>query len=247
MRVAQYIGQSGFTSRQKAKQLIDDKRVKVNGKIATHSTKILEGDKVTVDGKNIHTNVLISVESTSTSKRIETDLPIYVAYYKPKGVICTTEKIKDNILDAINHPNKILPVGRLDKESEGLMILTNVGEVINRIINPKYKHEKEYEVTLNLPVTNNFIKSVAEGVDIGGMKTLPAEVKIMPGTKRVFRIVLNQGINRQIRRMCNVFGYQVVKLKRIRVINIRLDKLKPGEWRDLSQQELDELLPQLYK
>lgn len=247
MRVAQFIGQSGFTSRQKAKQLIDEKRVKVNGKIATHSTKISDGDEITVDGKNIHTNVLIPVEKISAKKKKpESDNPIYIAYYKPQGIVCTTEGIENNILDAVNHPFHILPVGRLDKDSEGLILLTNVRSIIDRIINPKFRHEKEYEVTLNLPVSSGFIREVAMGVDIGGVKTLPAEVIVVPGTKRVFRIILQQGVNRQIRRMCNVFGYQVVKLKRLRVLNVRLDKLKPGEWRHLSQDELEILLSKLY-
>lgn len=247
MRVAQYIGQSGFTSRQKAKALIDGKRVKVNGKIATHSTKVEEGDKITVDGKSIHENVLVPMEQpTKRIKKTESPSPIYIAYYKPQGIVCTTERIDDNILDAINHPHHILPIGRLDKESEGLIILTNVGGIIDRIINPKYKHEKEYEVTLNLPVSSVFIRSVSEGVDIGGVKTLPAKVDIVPGTKRVFRIVLQQGVNRQIRRTCNVFGYQVIKLKRLRVLNIELGNLKPGEWRNLSQEEVEKLLTYIY-
>jgi len=247
MRVAQYIGQSGFSSRQVAKQLIDDRRVKVNGKVATHSTKINEGDKVTVDGKDIFKSVIVATELPKKIKKEPVAFKAtYIAYHKPQGIISTTEHIKDNIIDAIGHDQTLLPIGRLDKESEGLILLTNVGEVIDRIINPKYKHEKEYEVTLNLPVSSKFIRDAAEGIDIGGEKTLPCEINILPGTKRIFKVVLKQGLNRQIRRMCNAYGYQVVKLKRTRVINVRLGGLKPGEWRDLNEDELNELLAILY-
>lgn len=239
MRVAQFIGQSGFTSRQKAKLLIDEKRVTINGKQATQSTKVNEDDVVLVDGEDVTAGgKLIEKPKPKTS----TGEATFIIYNKPVGIICTTEKIADNIIDAINHSEKILPIGRLDKDSEGLIILTNVGKVIDRIINPKYHHEKEYVVTLNLPVSNAFIKAVAEGMDIGGEKTEPCEIKIEPGTKRIFRIKLRQGINRQIRRMCNKFGYQVIKLQRVRILNIQLGKLKPGEWRELTEDELNELL-----
>ncbi len=238
MRVAQFIGQSGFTSRQKAKQLIDEKRVTVNGKQATQSTKLNEGDIVLVDGEN----VMAGGKLIEKTKMQATGEATYIAYNKPAGIICTTEKIEGNIIDAIDHPEKILPVGRLDKDSEGLIILTNVGKIIDRIINPKYHHEKEYVVTLNLPLSNAFIKAVKEGMDIGGEKTEPCEIQIEPGAKRVFRIKLKQGINRQIRRMCNKFGYQVIKLQRVRILNIQLGKLKPSEWRYLTEDELSELL-----
>jgi 23S rRNA pseudouridine2604 synthase len=247
MRVAQFIGQSGFISRQKAKLLIDEKRVTVNGKTATHSTKLNEGDVVLVDGKELDTISKLQVGDLTTAKKkrktqTTTGEATYIVYNKPKGIICTTEKIDDNIIDAIHHPENILPVGRLDKDSEGLILLTNVGKVIDRIINPKFHHEKEYRVTLNLPVSNAFIKSVKEGMDIGGAMTEPCEITIEPNTKRVFRIKLRQGINRQIRRMCNKFGYQVIKLQRVRILNIQLGNLKPGEWRDLTEDELNELL-----
>jgi 23S rRNA pseudouridine2604 synthase len=247
MRVAQYIGQSGFISRQKAKLLIDEKRITVNGKIATHSTKLNESDVVLVDGKELNKIDKLEIEGSTIAKKkpkkaVATGDSTYIIYNKPQGIICTTEKIKDNIIDAINHPENILPVGRLDKDSEGLILLTNVGKVIDRIINPKFHHEKEYVVTLNLPISNAFIKAAAEGIDIGGELTDPCEIKIEPGTKRIFRIQLKQGINRQIRRMCNKFGYQVIKLKRTRIINIHLGNLKPGEWRELTEDELSELL-----
>ena len=166
----------------------------------------------------------------------------YIAYNKPVGIICTTEKVEGNIIDAINFPEKILPIGRLDKNSEGLILLTNNSGIINKIIHPDFEHEKEYVVTLNLPLSNSFFKKMAEGIDIGDAITKPCQIKAEPHTKRVFRIILKQGLNRQIRRMCNAFGYQVIKLQRVRVLNIKLGSLKIGEWRHLSAAELEELL-----
>lgn len=163
---------------------------------------------------------------------------IYIAYNKPVGIICTTEKIEGNIIDAINYPEKILPIGRLDKDSEGLILLTNDGSIIHKIIHPDFEHEKEYVVTLNMPLRNQFLKEMANGVNIGDAITKPCSIKAEPGTKRVFRIILKQGLNRQIRRMCNVFGYQVLKLQRIRLMHISLGKLKTGEWRTLTAEEI---------
>ncbi len=171
---------------------------------------------------------------------------IYIAYNKPAGIVCTTEKIGGNIIDAINHKEKILPVGRLDKDSEGLILLTNNGAIINKIIHPDFEHEKEYVVTLNLPLRNQFLKDMAMGVNIGEEKTKPCKIKPEPNTKRVFRIVLKQGLNRQIRRMCHVFDYQVIKLQRVRIMNIKLGKLKLGEWRELTEEEVYDLFLQLH-
>ena len=227
MKVDKYIGQSGFTSRRKAFELIEEKRVTVNNKVANFSTKINEGDKVFVDGVE-----LIAKEFK----------PIYIAYNKPKGIICTTEKIKDNIVDAIKHPEKIYPVGRLDKDSEGLILLTNNGEVIDKIANSMFGHEKEYVVTLNMPIRTKFLEEISEGIEILGEQTKPCIVSIVPGTKRLFKIILTQGLNRQIRRMCNAYDYQVIKLQRLRVMHIELGKLKAGEWRYLSDDELNLLL-----
>lgn len=170
---------------------------------------------------------------------------IYIAYNKPSGIVCTTEKIEGNILDAIKHKESILPIGRLDKDSEGLILLTNNGAIINKIIHPDFEHEKEYVVTLNLPLRNQFLKDMAHGVNIGEEKTKPCKIKAEPNTKRVFRIVLKQGLNRQIRRMCNVFDYQVIKLQRVRIMNIKLGKLKVGEWRELTEDEVYDLFLQL--
>jgi 23S rRNA pseudouridine2604 synthase len=163
---------------------------------------------------------------------------ICIAYNKPKGVICTTEKIEGNIIDAIRFPEKILPVGRLDKDSEGLILLTNDGKLINRITDPSFAHEKEYLVTLNLPLRAQFLKDMAAGVNIGDAITQPCRISAEPGTRRVFRIVLTQGLNRQIRKMCAVFNYQVLKLQRVRIMHVELGKLKTGDWRELNDEEI---------
>lgn len=230
MKVDKYIGQSGYTSRRKAYDLIDAKRVVVNGKVANFSTKIKDGDVILIDGEELKKKEFI---------------PTYIVYNKPKGIECTSEKIENNIIDAIGHSQAIYPVGRLDKDSEGLILLTNHGEIINKIGNSKFEHEKEYIVTLNLPVRTAFMKEISEGIVIEGVKTKPCVVTKEPNSKRIFRIILTQGLNRQIRRMCNAFDYQVIKLQRIRVMNIHLDKLKIGEWRDLTETELKELFAQL--
>jgi len=227
MKVDKYIGQSGFTSRRKAFELIEEKRVLVNNKVANFSTKINPGDKVFIDGVELIVKEFV---------------PIYIAYNKPKGIICTTEKIKDNIVDAIRHPEKIYPVGRLDKDSEGLILLTNNGEAIDKIANSIFGHEKEYVVTLNMPVRTKFLDEISAGIEIMGEQTKPCTVSIVPGTKRLFKIILTQGLNRQIRRMCNAYDYQVIKLQRSRVMHIELGKLKVGEWRYLAEEELNLLL-----
>jgi len=164
-----------------------------------------------------------------------------LAYHKPKGVVCTTEKIAGNIIDAIKYPEAIYPVGRLDKDSEGLILMTNEGPMIDRIANAAHGHEKEYLVTLNMPIRPTFLDEISEGIKIMGEMTKPCKVWPEPGTKRLFRIILTQGMNRQIRRMCNAYDYQVIKLQRLRVMNIHLDKLKPGEWRVLTADELNKL------
>lgn len=174
------------------------------------------------------------------------DTHTYIAYNKPKGVICTTENIPGNIIDAIGHEKKLLPVGRLDKDSEGLILLTDNASIINRIIHPDYKHEKEYIVTLNLPLRNSFLKQMAEGVDIGEGITKPCKIKAEPGTKRIFRITLTQGLNRQIRRMCAAFNYQVIRLQRVRIMHIHLGHLKEGSWRTLNSEELERLFAECF-
>ncbi|MEO8759663.1 MAG: pseudouridine synthase [Bacteroidia bacterium] len=226
MKIDKYIGHSGFTSRRKACLLIDEKRVMVNGKVATFTTRINAGDVILIDGKELKPKEFV---------------PTYIIYNKPKGIECTSEKIANNIIDEIGHTENIYPVGRLDKDSEGLIILTNHTELIDKISNPKYNHEKEYIVTLNLPVRKQFVKDISEGVLLHGEQTKPCTVTIEPNAKRIFRIILTQGLNRQIRRMCNAFDYQVIKLQRVRILNLKLGKLKLGEWRDLTEEELLEL------
>lgn len=230
VKIDKYIGTSGFTSRRKAFDLIGEQRVTVNGKVANYSTKVQQGDVVMVDGAQL----------TPADNR-----PVVIAYNKPQGIICTSEKIPGNIIDAVNYPGQVCPVGRLDKDSEGLILLTNIGELNDRITHPKYEHEKEYIVTLNLPVRRQFLNEISTGIDLAGQKTLPCRVWPEPGTKRIFRIVLKQGLNRQIRRMCNAYDYQVLRLQRVRIMNIPLGKLKPGEWRELETSELHELTSSL--
>ena len=226
MKIDKFLSQSGFCSRRKACVLIEEKRVLVNGKTANFSTKFNEGDKVTVDDQEIIAKPFV---------------PVYLAYHKPKGIICTTEKIEGNIIDAINYPEKIYPIGRLDKDSEGLILLTNHGEIINKISHAEKGHEKEYVVTLNLPVRKKFLEEIMSGIELLGKKTKPCKASLVSGTKRIFKIILTQGLNRQIRRMCNAYDYQVLKLQRIRVMNVELGQLKPGEWRALTQEELEKL------
>lgn len=172
----------------------------------------------------------------------EKDETVYIAYHKPAGIVCTTEAVEGNIIEAINHPQRILPVGRLDKNSEGLILLTNNGAIINRIIHPDFEHEKEYLVTVNVPLRNKFFKQMAEGVNIGNAVTKPCIVKPEPDTRRLFRIILKQGLNRQIRKMCTALKYQVISLKRVRIMHINLDNLKVGEWRELTTDEVQTLL-----
>ncbi len=229
MKVDKYIGHSGFCSRRKASVLIDERRVTVNDKIATHSTKIIEGDVVKING--------LVIPSSCPEY-------FYIAYNKPRGIECTTEEKADNIISAINFPTEILPIGRLDKNSEGLILLTNHKKLIDRIINPKFQHEKEYIVTLNHPVTNEFLEKIQNGVIVNDELTKPCKAFTVPNNKKVFRIILTQGLNRQIRRMCNLFDYQVLKLQRVRVMHIRLDNLKTGQWRLLTEKELSELFSQ---
>jgi len=230
MKLDKFIGQSGFTSRRKAFELIEEKRVLVNNKVANFSTKVSEGDVVTINGEIIPHKEFA---------------PVYIAYNKPKGIVCTTEKIKNNIVDAINYPETIYPVGRLDKDSEGLILLTNHGEIIDKIANSAFNHEKEYLVTLNFPIRAKFVDEASSGMEILGEQTKPCKIVLEPGTKRLFRITLTQGLNRQIRRMCNAHDYQVLKLQRLRIMHITLGDLKPGEWRNLTEEELKGLFEQL--
>ncbi len=228
LRINKFIGESGITSRRGADKLIAERRVTINGAIAELGSRVEEGDDVRVDGKPI-----------KTEKQL-----VYIALNKPVGITSTTERhIKGNIVDFVNHPLRIFHIGRLDKESEGLILMTNDGDIVNEILRAENKHEKEYIVTVNKPITAQFLKQMASGVEILDTKTLPCKVVQM--SKYVFKIILTQGLNRQIRRMCAALGYEVKSLQRIRIMNIRLDGLKVGQWRDLTPKELDQLFKDL--
>ena len=200
----------------------------INGKIPELGAKVMAGDKVYVDGK------LIGASPENKSDRI------YIAYNKPIGITCTTEKhVKGNIIDAIGHKTRIFPIGRLDKPSEGLIFLTSDGDIVNKILRAENAHDKEYVVTVDRPVNESFIERMSKGVPILGTITNPCVVKAQ--SKFVFRIILTQGLNRQIRRMCEYLGYNVKKLKRTRIMNVELTGLKPGQWRDLTKEEMDDI------
>ncbi|OIJ12015.1 23S rRNA pseudouridine synthase F [Anaerobacillus alkalilacustris] len=228
MRINKYLSESGITSRREADKWIADKRVTINDTIAELGSKVEEGDEVKVDGKPI------------TLKQQH----VYIALNKPVGITSTTEKhIKGNIVDFVNHPLRIFHIGRLDKESEGLILLTNDGDIVNEILRAENKHEKEYIVTVDKPINSAFLRKMSEGVEILDTKTLPCKVTKI--SSNVFRIILTQGLNRQIRRMCSALGYQVRRLQRIRIMNIQLDGLASGQWRDLTSKELEYLFKEL--
>ncbi|MWC30731.1 23S rRNA pseudouridine(2604) synthase RluF [Paenibacillus sp. MMS18-CY102] len=228
MRINKFISETGFCSRREADKLVDEGRVTINGIIAQLGSQAEQGDDVRINGKRI-----------GTSRR-----HVYIALNKPVGITSTTEsQIKGNIVDFVGHSERIFPIGRLDKDSEGLILMTNDGDIVNRILRAEGKHEKEYIVTVDRPVTPMFVKGMSEGVRILGTMTLPCKVTRI--AERVFKIVLTEGKNRQIRRMCEVFGFRVVRLRRVRIMNIHLGDLANGRWRDLHQDELDELFQTL--
>ncbi len=224
-RINKYLSEIGYCSRRAADKLIDEGRVTINGKVPEMGTKVLPGDEVSVDGK-------------PTSQ--PTQDFVYLAFNKPVGIVCTTDTRveKNNIIDYINYPKRIFPIGRLDKPSEGLIFLTNDGDIVNKILRARNNHEKEYMVTVNNPINADFIRKMSSGVPILDTVTRKCEVEQL--SKFKFRIVLTQGLNRQIRRMCEYLGYRVTKLKRVRIMNIPLD-LPVGKWRELSPKELKEI------
>lgn len=228
MRINKYISESGITSRREADKWIADKRVTINGIVAELGSKVEQGDDVRVDNKPI----------------VREEQHVYIALNKPVGITSTTERhIKGNIIDFVNHPLRIFHIGRLDKESEGLILLTNDGDIVNQVLRAENKHEKEYIVTVDKPLTQSFLKNMAEGVEILDTKTLPCKVTKI--SNNVFKIILTQGLNRQIRRMCSALGYQVRRLQRIRIMNIHLGDLAKGQWRDLTKTELNQLFKDL--
>ena len=225
MRINKYLSQIGICSRREADKLVDSGRIKVNNEIAILGTKINEGDKITIDNK------LIKPKKKKT---------IFIAFNKPKGVVCTTNRLieKNNIIDYINFPERIFPVGRLDKLSEGLIFLTNDGSLVNKVLRSRNNKEKEYLVEVNKNITTDFIRQMSNGIPI--LNTVTKNCKLIKVSTTTFKIILTQGLNRQIRRMCEFLGFKVVSLRRIRIMDINLD-VETGKWRHLSSRELDSL------
>ncbi|MBL0388848.1 pseudouridine synthase [Tumebacillus sp. ITR2] len=229
MRINKYIAETGYCSRREVDQLIAKRRVTINGKVAELGSVVGEDDDVHINGK------LVGLNKPAL---------VYIALNKPAGITSTTDAdVHGNVVDYIGHKERIFPIGRLDKESEGLILLTNDGDIVNLILRKEGKHEKEYLVSVDKPVTQQFLRQMATGVRILGQKTLPA--KVSQEGERMFRIVLTQGLNRQIRRMCEALGYEVRRLQRVRVMNIHLGGLQKGEYRNLTEDELQELFAAL--
>lgn len=225
IRLNKFISDSGFCSRREADKYIEQARVSINGKPAPLGTKVEPGDDVRVDGKRIKSS------AANKSDRI------YLAYHKPVGITCTTERhVQGNIIDAIGHTKRIFPIGRLDKDSEGLIFLTSDGDIVNKILRAENAHDKEYIVTVDKPLTGQFAELMGKGVPILGTVTKPCTVSLQ--SRFVFKIILTQGLNRQIRRMCEHLGYTVTRLKRTRIMNVQLAGLRPGQWRDLTREEM---------
>ncbi|MGF9697071.1 pseudouridine synthase [Paenibacillus sp. MABNR03] len=229
MRINKYISETGFCSRRETDRLIAAGRITINGKICEKGADVEPGDIVLIDGKAIPQGDRESV---------------YLALNKPIGIVCTAaQQVKGNIIQYVNYPSRIFAVGRLDKASEGLILLTNDGGIVNKMMRSEHNHEKEYVVTVDKPVTDEFIRLMSQGVEILDVVTKPCEV--YRDSENVFRIILTQGLNLQIRRMCKALGYRVLKLERIRIMNITLDQLERGQWRHLEKRELDLLLSRL--
>jgi 23S rRNA pseudouridine2604 synthase len=226
VRLNKYISETGVCSRREADKWIEAGRVTCNGQPAALGTRVADGDEIRVDGE------LVGAKKEQ----------IYIALNKPVGVTCTTEShIEDNIIDLIGHSERIFPIGRLDKDSEGLILLTNNGDIVNDILRSENNHEKEYIVTVDRPITELSLQMMAGGVKIMGELTKPCKVRRID--QLTFRMILTQGLNRQIRRMCSALGYKAQRLQRVRIMNIHLGTLNPGEWRHLTDHELAGLLP----
>ncbi|AWI07566.1 23S rRNA pseudouridine synthase F [Clostridium drakei] len=221
MRINKFISEKGICSRREADALIEEKRVTINGITAELGSRVKPMDEVKLDGKLL----------------TEKDDKVYIALNKPVGIICTTEKkIKNNIVDFVNYPKRIFHIGRLDKDSEGLIFLTNDGDIVNKILRAGNNHEKEYIVTVDKCITNSFLKEMSSGVSI--LNTVTKPCKVYKEGSHIFRIILTQGLNRQIRRMCESLGYNVLKLKRTRIMNVTLKDIPIGKWRYLTSNEL---------
>ena len=223
-RINKFLSETGYCSRREADKLLEQGRITINGVIPELGTKVSAEDEIRVDGKLI---------------REKTEKPVYLAFNKPVGIECTTnQNVRDNIVDYINYPKRIFPIGRLDKASEGLIFMTDDGDIVNKILRARNNHEKEYIVTVNRPITDRFIERMSNGIPI--LDTVTKKCKVEQISKFVFKIILTQGLNRQIRRMCEYLGYEVTALKRIRIINISLD-VHVGRYRDLTDDEIKQL------
>ena len=225
-RINKYLSEIGYCSRRAADKLIEEGRVTINGEVPEMGTKISEEDQVRINGKLV---------SQPRKKKM-----VYLAFNKPAGIVCTTDtkREKNNIIDYINYPTRIFPIGRLDKPSEGLIFLTNDGDIVNKILRARNKHEKEYEVTVHKPVTKEFVQAMSTGVPI--LDTVTRKCFVKQTDKKKFKIILTQGLNRQIRRMCEELEYDVKKLKRVRIMNIKLD-IPVGTYRDFTVKELNQI------
>jgi 23S rRNA pseudouridine2604 synthase len=225
VRINKFLSEAGYCSRRHADDLIAKNRVTINGMVPELGTKITSADVICVDGVQI---------------LAQTEKPVYIAFNKPVGIVCTTDtkREKNNIIDFLKYPKRIFPIGRLDKPSEGLIFLTNDGDIVNKILRASNHHEKEYNVKVDKPVNNAFIKAMAAGVPI--LDTVTRECYVRQTGKFEFKIILTQGLNRQIRRMCEYLGFEVVKLKRVRIMNIKLD-VPVGQWRYFTEQELRDI------
>ncbi len=226
MRLNKYLSETGICSRREADGWIEAGRVTINNAVAKLGTQVQQGDTVCVDGRTIG----------AASRHV------YLALNKPVGITCTTDQqVPGNIVDLVRYPQRIFPIGRLDKDSEGLILLTNNGDIVNELLRAENRHEKEYVVTVDRPVTEIFLQGMASGVRILGTVTLPC--KVYRAGQCGFRIILTQGLNRQIRRMCSFFGYKVARLQRVRIVDLKLGALAPGRWRELTPEEVRGLLP----
>ena len=225
-RINKFLSEIGYCSRRAADKLIEQGRVKINGEVPEMGTKISADDEVSVNGKVVH--------------RAKKKKMVYLAFNKPVGIVCTTDQMreKNNIIDYINYPTRIFPIGRLDKPSEGLIFLTNDGDIVNKILRARNNHEKEYEVTVSKPITKEFIEAMGNGVPV--LDTVTRKCFVKQTDKNKFKIILTQGLNRQIRRMCEYLEYDIRKLKRVRIMNINLD-IPIGEYRDFTARELNKI------
>ena len=225
-RINKFLSEIGYCSRRAADKLIEQGRVKINGEVPEMGTKISAEDEISVNGKVVH--------------RAKKKKMVYIAFNKPVGIVCTTDQMreKNNIIDYINYPTRIFPIGRLDKPSEGLIFLTNDGDIVNKILRARNNHEKEYEVTVSKPITKEFIEAMGNGVPI--LDTVTRKCFVKQTDKKKFKIILTQGLNRQIRRMCEYLEYDIRKLKRVRIMNINLD-IPIGEYRDFTPKELNQI------